>query len=223
GADHLVMPYIDMANIACGFHASDPTIMQTTVQLAIQNDVMIGAHPGYPDLQGFGRRSITMPMNDITQMLLYQVGALSAICQSEGGKVEYIKPHGALYNDMMKDIGIFEAITKAAAALKLPLMVLAKGNLERHRSIAKQYHVPLIMEAFSDRAYLDNGELTPRSLDGAVLSQKEDILNQVLSISKNKEVTSLTGSLIPLQADTICVHGDNEASIALIKDIKQSL
>jgi UPF0271 protein len=223
GNDSLAMPHIDMANIACGFHASDPQVMSATIQKAIQNNVTIGAHPSYPDLQGFGRRSISMSSDEITNLLIYQIGALSGLCMSQNTTINYVKPHGALYNDMVKDLTIFEAVVEAVSCFNIPLMTLAVANNQPFLDIADCYEVPLLFEAFADRKYLANGHLAPRSVDGSVLTKKEDILDQVKQIAHYAKVRTLDGFSIPIEADTICVHGDNDQSIALIQSIRAEL
>lgn len=223
GNDELVMPHIDLANIACGFHASDPQVMNKTVQLAIKHDVTIGAHPSYPDKQGFGRRSIAMRPDEITNLVIYQIGALKGMCLSHNTDVNYVKPHGALYNDMINDLSIFEAIVDAVSCFNIPLMTLATADNQPYLDIADKYEVPLLFEAFADRRYLASGHLAPRSYQGSVLTTKEDIVSQVQQIAVYKKVRTIDGFLIPIEADTICVHGDNEQGIALIKNIKQQL
>ncbi|NAX21757.1 5-oxoprolinase subunit PxpA [Vibrio sp. V39_P1S14PM300] len=223
GCDDKVMPWIDMANIACGFHASDPHVMSQTVDLAIRHGVQVGAHPGYPDLQGFGRRSISYPTNELSEMLIYQIGALKALCESKNTEVSYVKPHGALYHDMMKDLAIFEAVVDAVSCFNVPLMILATSDSQAFFDIADKYEVPLLFEAFADRAYLGNGSLCPRSESGAVLTREEDIINQVRQIARYAKVTSKDGFVVPIEADTICVHGDNESSAGLIAKIRQAL
>ncbi|WP_017189046.1 5-oxoprolinase subunit PxpA [Vibrio harveyi] len=223
GADESVMPHIDMANIACGFHASDPNVMHDTITLANQHDVEIGAHPGYPDLQGFGRRSLKMTNDEITNMVIYQVGALQALCKAQYTDIGYIKPHGALYNDMMQSDGVFLAVVKAAALFKVPLMILASQENEKYLETADDFDVPLLFEAFADRLYQDDGMLTPRTQPNAVLNSEHAILEQVKMLAESGRVKTASGQYILLEADTICVHGDNDESIALIKKIRQSL
>lgn len=223
GNDSLAMPHVDMANIACGFHASDPQVMSSTIQLAMQNNVSIGAHPSYPDLQGFGRRSMAMTSDEITNLLIYQIGALSGLCTSQNSEVSYVKPHGALYNDMIKDLVIFEAVVEAVSCFNIPLMTLAVANNQPFLDIADRYEVPLLFEAFADRKYLANGHLAPRSIQGSVLTSKDDILDQVKQVAHYSKVRTIDGFSIPIEADTICVHGDNEQSIALIQSIRAEL
>lgn len=223
GADEQVMPFIDMANIACGFHASDPHVMSRTIDLALRHDVMIGAHPGYPDLQGFGRRSIAFSDEEISEILIYQIGALKALCESKNTELGYVKPHGALYNDMMRDKNIFRAIVDAVSCFNVPLMILASSNNQDYLDLADRFDVPLLFEAFADRTYLANGQLTPRSMPNAVLTNEEAILNQVRQIARYGKVTSADGFIISIEADTLCVHGDNLQAIQLIEKIRQQL
>ncbi|MDN3611597.1 5-oxoprolinase subunit PxpA [Vibrio ostreicida] len=219
GHDDLVMPWIDMANIACGFHASDPQVMATTIKLALEHDVQIGAHPSYPDLQGFGRRSLPMSSEEITNMVIYQIGALKSMCESQNTQLNYVKPHGALYNDMIREVRVFDAVADAVACFDVPIMMLALSDSDRHLDIADKYELPVLFEAFADRTYQSNGLLTPRSMPGAVLYREEDILDQIKQIVDYGKVRTIDGCLIPIEADTICVHGDNPQAIAMIEKI----
>ena len=225
GTDEQIMPFIDMANIACGFHASDPFIMDKTVKLAVQNKVMIGAHPGYPDLFGFGRRDMSFSAAEITQLVLYQVGALQAICEANGTRVEYVKPHGALYNTMMKDKSQLTAIIEAVASLKepVPLMILANVDAEENKQLAAKHSVSLLFEAFADRRYADDGNLTSRSLEGSVLEDENDIKDQIQSLITDKQAISISGKPLSIHADTLCVHGDNVQALESVKNIRQFL
>ncbi|GAL36210.1 lactam utilization protein LamB [Vibrio maritimus] len=223
GSDATLIPLLDMANIACGFHASDPEHMSKTVALCLKHNVSIGAHPGYPDLQGFGRRSMTMESNTLTQSVLYQVGALKAIAEYQEGKVSYIKPHGALYNDMMSSPEVFKAILSAAQSLNLPLMVLATREHQLYQTLAAGYGVPLIFEGFADRSYLDSGLLAPRSLENAVLHQQNQILTQADAFITGTPIKTLDGNSLTLTIDTLCVHGDNQASIDVAKALRSRL
>jgi len=221
--DEHVMHYIDMANIACGFHASDPALMAQTVALAKTHNVQIGAHPSYNDLEGFGRRKITLPDDEITQLVLYQVGALQAICKAQNTKVEYVKPHGALYNNMMKNEHVLVAILMALSSLKnkLPLMVLANNKAETNQQLADQFSVPLLFEAFADRVYADDGNLLSRKEKGAVMENDAAIEKQVEALIKNNQVTTISDKLLNIKADTICVHGDNIKALESVKKIRQ--
>lgn len=223
GEDEIVMPWIDMANIACGFHASDPHVMSATIALAQQQKVKIGAHPGYPDLQGFGRRSLDLSPDEVTQIVIYQIGALEGVCRLYEAQVAYVKPHGALYNDMMRDTTLFQAVAKSCSMFNLPLMILATKNNDRFLDIADQFSVPLLFEAFADRSYQANGLLTPRSHPHAVLSNSDDIYHQVMQLAEYGSVSSVNGQKIRLEADTVCIHGDNPSSIAVVRRIHEAL
>lgn len=223
GNDTLVMPHVDMANIACGYHASDPTIMSHTVALAVRHNVKIGAHPSYPDLQGFGRRSLAMSPEEVTAMIIYQVGALKALCEAHNTELSYVKPHGALYNDMLKDLSLFDAVADAVSCFNVPLMTLAVLDNQPLLDIADRYELPLLFEAFADRRYLANGTLAPRTLPDAVLTNAEDIISQVRQITQYGKVRTIEGYAIDIEADTLCVHGDNLAAVDIIKQIRTSM
>ena len=225
GLDHEVMPYVDMANIACGFHASDPDVMRRTIRLAKDHGVSIGAHPAYPDLVGFGRRSMACSASEIENLVLYQIGALSGLCRAESTEVRYVKPHGALYNDMAKKPEIFAAVARAVRAFDpdLPLMTLATLKTDTMREQAEQHGIRLWFEAFADRAYDSEGRLVARSEPGAVHHDPELIINQARLIATGQPLTASDGSDLVLQADTLCVHGDNEESIAAVRRIRDML
>ncbi|WP_116475811.1 5-oxoprolinase subunit PxpA [Zobellella maritima] len=225
GLDKEVMPHVDLANVACGFHASDPDIMRSTVRLACEHDVRVGAHPAYPDLVGFGRRSLACSPREIENLVLYQIGALAAICRAEGTQLAYVKPHGALYNDMMQDHDKLLAVMRAVAAFdpRLPLMVMATADPAPAQKLANQAGISLWFEAFADRAYDAAGFLVSRRLPGAVHHDSELIVEQARRIALGQPLTAIDGSELLLQADTLCVHGDNPESIAAIRAIRQAL
>jgi len=222
GLDAQVMPYIDQANIACGFHAGDPLVMKRTLALAKENNVSVGAHPGYPDLVGFGRRSMNCSVEEIIAYVQYQVAAIDGVAKSIGLEVEYVKPHGALYNDMMvrKDVreAIFLALSNYYRPLKL--MLQATSELEKHKIEAEQYNIEILSEAFADRCYDDNGKLLLRNKKGAVLN-KERMLEQVKQLKEQGCVTSINGKTITLNADSLCVHGDNVEGVHAIGAIRE--
>lgn len=223
GKDDAIIPYVHMANIACGFHASDPDTIAKTIQLAVKHNVSIGAHPSYQDLLGFGRRSIAHTPEQISHLISYQVGAIQSLAALYDTQVDYVKPHGALYNDMMDDLEVFEAIVQAVMPTGLPLMVLAKKDNAAYLDIADEYNVPLLFEAFADRAYKDDGSLAPRNKPNAVHQNSEDIFYQAMQLANFGTVTTIKGHTLELQADTLCVHGDNEESIAVVKRIYTAL
>lgn len=224
GLDTQAMPYIDQANIACGFHAGDADVMRHTLALAKQHQVSVGAHPAYPDLQGFGRRSMQCSEQEIINLIHYQVAALDGMAQCQGLSISYIKPHGALYNDMMSKADVWHAVLKAVASYYKPLklMILATAAAEQYRQQAKDAGVTLLLEAFADRRYTDEGKLTPRTQAGAVLHGAA-VLQQVQQLLSQGSVTTASGKALSLQADTLCVHGDNIAAISQLQQIRSLL
>ncbi len=228
GLDAQVMPHIDQANIACGFHAGDPLVMLNTIKLAKQHNVSVGAHPGYPDLVGFGRRSIKCSKDELVALVLYQVAAIDGVAKSVGTHLDYVKPHGALYNDMMCDIQIRDAILTAIEQYNtcnvtpLKLMLQATAELEQHRLQAKAFNIEVIAEVFADRCYDDNGKLLSRAQDGAVY-QKKQMLAQVKQLIDQGSVTTVSGKILNMAADSLCVHGDNIAGVQAIEAIKELL
>ena len=225
GLDAEVMPLIDCANIACGFHASDPQVMRRTVALAQRHGVLIGAHPGYPDLVGFGRRSMACTPDEVENMLLYQVGALEGICRAEGTQVRYVKPHGALYNDMMREPELLRAVMAAIKAYSdsLPLMLMSTRDNSASQAMAAEMGITLWFEVFADRAYDNAGMLVNRKLPGAVHHDSDRVADQALRLARGEALTTHDGGTLTLQADTLCVHGDNAASILAVQRIRQSL
>jgi 5-oxoprolinase (ATP-hydrolysing) subunit A len=222
GNDEKILEHITSANIACGFHAGDPQIMLKTVQLAIKNNVKIGAHPGYPDLQGFGRRIIEIPPEEVYSLVLYQIGALSAIVQSQGGRLSHVKPHGALYNRAAKDKETAGAIAKAAADFDSGLTLFGLANSELITA-GREAGLSTASEVFADRTYQSDGSLTPRSQEGAVIHDEGQALKQVVNMVKEHKVLSVDGTEIKIVPDTICLHGDNEKALIFAEKIIQAL
>lgn len=225
GNDHDIMPLIQMANIACGFHAGDALIMAKTVALAKSHQVEIGAHPSYQDLPGFGRRSISYSSEELTAIIHYQIGALSTLCQSQNTQVSYVKPHGALYNDMMKSLDIFETICQTISTIKQPLKLVIQAipDTTAYQTIAEKYHVPLLFEAFADRNYQANGLLTPRSKKNAVITNIDDILQRYQHLIEHGQLISEDGTVLTMQVDTLCVHGDNDEAVAIVKTLNSAM
>lgn len=225
GFDEEIMPYIDMANLACGFHASDALTMDSSVILAKNNNVEIGAHPGYQDLVGFGRRSIPTTFGEIRAIVLYQLGALNAFCKACDTKVSYIKPHGALYNDMMKDENIYNAILNAISSFNdnISLMILSNSKNDEYETIAKKYNIELIYEVFADRNYNDDGTLVSRTKSNAVIEDEKEVLKRILTLKEKGFLNSINGKELFLKTDTICVHGDNEKALDFIKILREAL
>lgn len=227
GHDASVMPYIDQASIACGFHAGDPLTMRRTLALAAEHGVAIGAHPAYPDLVGFGRRSMALSTEELIATLHYQIAALDGMARSQGLTLSYVKPHGALYHDMMGITAVRAAVLQAMASYAsgdrpLPLMLQATAHTPEHRAQAQAASVPLLFEAFADRCYADDGSLLPRSRPGAV-HDRERMLAQVTQLQRDSTVTTCSGNVLKLQFDTVCVHGDNPEGVAAIAAIRAVL
>ncbi len=221
GLDAEVMPHIDQANIACGFHGGDPLTIRNTLQLAAQHDVSVGAHPAYPDLVGFGRRSMALSSDEIIASLHYQISALDGMAQSAGLSLDYIKPHGALYNDMMAKSAVRLAIMQAIADYQrpLPLMLQATPDATSHRAEAGQLGLDLMFEVFADRCYDDDGKLLSRRKPGAV-HDREKMLAQVAQLIEHGSLTTVSGHTLSLEADTLCVHGDNPEGVQAIREIR---
>ncbi len=225
GLDEAVIPLITSANIACGFHAGDPSVMRRTVALAKQHGVAVGAHPGLPDLIGFGRRAMDTTLQEIKDDVTYQVGALQAFAATEGTRLEHVKPHGALYNMAVTRVDIWEAIAEAIAAIddQLILVVLAGPNREAIEAIRSRTGIRIAFEFFGDRAYSPDGALVSRREPGAVIHDHFEVAERVVKMVKQGTVTAIDGSEAGLEADTICVHGDNPQAVALVKEIGEVL
>lgn len=222
GMDEAVFPHIDQANIACGYHGGDPQTMLKTLALAKKYGVTVGAHPSYPDLVGFGRRSMNCSEDEIIAMVLYQVSALDGMAKVTGAPVEYIKPHGALYNDMMKKDSVRLAIMRAVQQYHRPLklMLQATADSKLHQQEADDLGIDLLFEAFADRCYDDDGRLLPRGQTGAV-HNKEKMLEQVKQLNSNGTVTTVSGKTLNINAHSLCVHGDNIEGVKAIEEIKR--
>lgn len=218
GDDAEIMKYITSANIACGFHAGDPSIMAKTVELAIKNSVKIGAHPGFPDLHGFGRRNMNLTADEVYSIVLYQLGALYAFVKAQGTKLHHVKPHGALYNMCAINRSLADAVAKAIFDFDSTLTLYGLANSELIKA-GESYQLKTAQEVFADRTYQPNGTLTPRSESNALIIDEHEAINQTIQMVKEKRVTSVTGEHIPITADTICLHGDGAHAVAFAKKI----
>ena len=225
GNDEEIMPLIDMANLACGFHASDAVTMSRSVILAKKYNVSIGAHPSYHDLLGFGRRTMICSLEEIKSIVLYQLGALSAFCKANGTAISYVKPHGALYNDMMRDENIFKAVLNAVSSFNknIRVMVLSGPKNEEYDYTAKLYDINLLFEVFADRNYNDDGSLVSRMEENAVIHEELDVITRVKNLKEKSLVTSVNGQKLFLKCDSICVHGDNEKALEFVKLVRKAL
>ena len=222
GNDQEMMKYITSANIACGFHAGDPITMREAVLLSLTNGVSIGAHPGLADLRGFGRRNIHISPKDAYHDVIYQIGALDAFVKSEGGVLRHVKPHGALYNLCAEDDALSEAVAEAVYRVD-PNLYLYGLSGSKLIEAGRKLGLKTVNEVFADRAYMENGTLAPRHMEGAVISDENTSIHQVLQLVLEKRVKTIRGSEIPLQADSICLHGDGNKAVEMAKLISSTL
>lgn len=222
GLDSEVIPFITSANIACGCHAGDPLVMDATVRACKAAGVAVGAHPGYPDLMGFGRRDMAASPKEVKAYVQYQVGALWAFCVSHNLALRHVKPHGAMYNMAGKDIALARAICEGIRAVDPGLILLALSG-SRMIEAAREAGLPCAKEVFADRAYEEDGSLVARGKPGAMITDEDLAIARVVRIVKEGLVTSITGTDISLEADSVCVHGDNAHALAFVKKIRKAL
>ncbi|MBE4907707.1 LamB/YcsF family protein [Bacillus luteolus] len=222
GNDELILSEVTSANIACGFHAGDAHVMYKTVLLAKEKGVAIGAHPGFHDIAGFGRREIPYTSGEITEMVLYQIGALSAFCKAHEVKLSHVKPHGALYNLAAKDPFIAKAIAKAVMLFDSDLLLYGLSGSELIKA-GKEVGLRTVSEVFADRTYQNDGSLTSRKSENAIISETELALSQVIQMIETDTVTSVDGQSIPIVAESVCVHGDNEHALLFAKALRENL
>jgi 5-oxoprolinase (ATP-hydrolysing) subunit A len=222
GDDERLLAQITSANVACGYHAGDPATMRRTVKACLMNGVAVGAHPGLPDLVGFGRREMAVSPEEVYEFVLYQIGALRAFVRAEGAELSHVKPHGALYHMAEKDRAIAEAIARAAAAADANLAVyaLAGGQLA---TVAAEHGLRACHEAFADRTYERAGKLTPRGTAGAVIAEPSQAAAQALQIATQGTVRTREGEIIPLKADTLCIHGDQPRAAEIAEAVRIAL
>ena len=222
GDDAHVLDYVSSANVACGFHAGDPQVMLQTVRLAHDRDVAVGAHPGYPDLAGFGRRAMTCTPDEVYAFCLYQIGALAAICQAEGVRLSHVKAHGALYNQSARNTNVARALAQATRDAAPGLILLGLPG-SRHEAAARELGVPFAAEVFADRAYRADGSLVARSHAGSVLHDPEVIVARVIRMMTEETIETGHGEIVRVHADSVCVHGDNPAALAIVKMVRRGL
>lgn len=220
--DEILMNYITSANIACGFHAGDYSVMQKTVSMAIKKGIAIGAHPGLPDLQGFGRRELKISATEAYQLTLYQIGALHAFVKAADGKLNHVKLHGALYNMAAKDISLSKAIVQAIQDFDSTLILYALSGSKMIEA-ALTVGLQTASEVFADRTYQDDGFLTPRNDANALLKDDQAAITQVLMMVKEQHVHSVHQKIIPIKAETICIHGDGEHAVSFARMITEHL
>lgn len=222
GQDELLLRIVTSGSIACGFHAGDPAVMRRTVRLAAQAGVSIGAHPGLPDLAGFGRRDMSIEPREIADLVLYQLGALSAIAKAEGAALRHVKPHGALYHMSVRRADTAEAIARAVASFDDTLVLIGLPGSEL-LSAASRLGLSVAAEGFADRSYEPDGSLTPRHLAGAVVSEPGDAAERAVRMVRDGEVSARDGSTLSMTVDTICVHGDTPGATDLAAAVRAGL
>lgn len=222
GADDSLLNYVSSANIACGWHAGDPVVMMKTVQLAAEHGTGLGAHPGYPDLMGFGRRAMSVSPEEIKAYMIYQLGALEGFTRAKGLQLRHVKPHGALYNAAAVDMNVANAISEAICDFDGRLILLGLSGSLMIKS-ASLFGLRTAQEVFADRAYQADGTLVPRSQPGAVIHDPELARSRAVRMVKEGTVTALTGEDLKIQADSICVHGDTPEALIFVRDIRAAL
>ena len=222
GNDEAILDFVDSANIACGFHAGDPSTIHKTVAAALAKGVAVGAHPGLPDLQGFGRRAMAVSSAEAYDMVVYQIGALAGFAQALGGRITHVKAHGALYNMAAKDPRLAEALAKAVHDFDRRLVLFGLAGSAMIEA-ADNAGLRSASEVFADRTYQDDGSLTPRSHAGAMIEDVEASIAQVKRMVMDGSVRSVQGKDVPVRADTLCIHGDQPNALAFAKRIRDEL
>ena len=222
GMDDKVIPLISSCNIACGYHASDPLVMKKTVEMAAKAGIGIGAHPGFPDLMGFGRRNMNISPAEASAYVTYQLGALYAFARSAGVKLQHVKPHGALYNMAGKNYDLALAIAKAVQAFDPSLILMGLAGSQSVKA-AQDIGLPVANEVFADRAYMPDGSLMPRTMEGAVIHDERLAISRVVRMVMEHKVTACDGTDIEIIPDSVCVHGDNVKALAFVTEIRKAL
>ncbi len=225
GNDEAVIREISSANIACGWHAGDARVMDHTVKIAVENGVGVGAHPGYPDLSGFGRRNLDCTPEEIKNSVIYQIGALDAFCRVHGTRLRHVKPHGALYLTAVENEDVARAVAEAIVRVdpELLYVALAGAKGERMRRIGEELGLKVVYEAFPDRAYTPEGTLVSRKKPGAVIKDPKQVASRALQMAKEAKVIAEDGTVISLDVQTLCVHGDTPSAVDLARSVRQAL
>jgi len=221
-SDAALLDLVSSANVACGFHAGDPVVMRETVARAIARRVVIGAHPSYPDLQGFGRRDLALSPDEVEASIVYQVGALQAFCTAAGSKLRYVKPHGALYNRAAKDVEIARAIARGIRSLDASLVLLGLDGTVM-LTAAQEAGLEVAREAFADRAYQADGHLVPRGQPGAVLDDVDAVVERAHRMITERYVIAIDGTRRIVRPDSLCVHGDGPHAVAIVRALRERL
>jgi len=222
GHDEALMKVITSANIAAGFHGGDPTVLRQTVRMAKLYGVAVGAHPSFPDLSGFGRREMHLSPSEVEDLVLYQVAAVAGVAASEGVPLQHVKPHGALFNMAARDRALASAVARAVAAIDRTLILFGPPDSELVRA-GQAAGLRVAAEGFADRAYQGDGSLVPRKTPGAVLTDADEVVKRAVQIARDHTVVAIDGTKVPLEVDTICVHGDTEGADVLAARLRAGL
>jgi UPF0271 protein len=222
GQDAALMDSISSANVACGFHAGDPGTMRATITLAREKGVAVGAHPGFQDLAGFGRREIKATPQEVEDLVLYQVAALAGVASAQGVRLQHVKAHGALYNMACRDRALADAIAKAVAGIDRSLILFGLPNSELLRA-GEAAGLTVAAEVFADRSYEPDGSLTSRARPGSVIHDTPKVVERAIRMVRDKQVVAVDGSTIALTADTICLHGDTAGAAVLARELRLGL
>src|SRR5690625_23593 len=222
GSDDEIIKLVSSVNIACGYHGGDPDVMDHTVAMAKKFQIGVGAHPGFPNLLGFGRWNMDVPKKSLINMIIYQIGALQIFCEKHGVEIQHVKPHGSLNNMADTNVEIASSIVEAIISINpnLPLYVKPNSELEK---IAKKHGLPVVLELFADRAYNDDLSLVSRSREGSVITDLDEVLDRVVSMEKKKKVKTITGKEININGQSICVHGDTPSALHMVRAITKAL
>lgn len=222
GDDDALLGIVSSANVACGFHAGDPQVMRSTVATAARSGVTVGAHVSYPDRRGFGRYDLELPPNEITNDVLYQIGALDAFARASGTRVSYVKPHGALYNRIAIDADLADAVVAAIREYDPGLALLTLPGSSA-AAAAEAAGIPAVAEGFADRAYTPDGHLVPRREPGAVLTEPDLVAARAVRMATEHVVTAIDGTDIPMPVVSLCVHGDSPGAVTLAQAVRSGL
>ena len=222
GRDEDIIPLISSANVACGAHAGDPDVMAKTADICKSSGISMGAHPGFFDLMGFGRRNLAVSPEEAKNLIIYQIGALDAFAKSRGIKLAHVKPHGALYNMAAKDARLAAAIAEGIYSYNPELILLGLSGSEMLRA-AENIGLPCAAEVFADRAYEDDGTLVARSKPGAMIKDEDEAVSRVIKMIKEHRVTTVSGKEIEISPASVCVHGDSEKALLFVKKIRDAL
>lgn len=222
GQDKQIMPLLTSCNIACGFHGGDPLTIQTTIELALKHNVQIGAHPSYPDLAGFGRRKMDLPLNELKSLMMYQISALKGMVEGIGGSLKHVKPHGALYNVMAVDENVARCIIEAVRLIDSTLILVGPAGRDWY-DVACSMGCHVVQEVFSDRNYNDDLTLVSRNVQNAMIQTIEARVSHVKRIVLEQKVKALSNHEVPIQGKTICIHGDHELAIDTAKQLRTIL